>query len=316
MARARWALVLVLFASLVAAQEVKTTTYRFVAIQYPGAVRTALEGINNKGDIVGAYLDTLSVWHGFTIKNGKMTRLDYPDHATYLRGINSRRQIVGTYGTMYYSVLLMGLNIFTWDRARGFTVLLPSYTPPPGEDIWAEGLNDTGTVVGMAFESPSRWQDGTVVDFCPEGWSFGYVRIAVKGVSNSGTIVGSGKDRTTWIDGLPVNFHDALVQDPSGNCAIFNTGIDANVIHLNAISTDDAYLAGDYDPMTANAPTSPLGFVWHSGTHQDIAYPGSQQTVVNGVNAAGVLVGTATVDGVVIGFVAIPPPQDGRKSAK
>jgi probable HAF family extracellular repeat protein len=45
-------------------------------IAVPGAVRTQPFGINNHGQIVGAYVDAESRSHGFLLQNGIFTTID------------------------------------------------------------------------------------------------------------------------------------------------------------------------------------------------------------------------------------------------
>jgi probable HAF family extracellular repeat protein len=68
--------------------------------QYQG---TAAYGINDNGQIVGAYTDSNDAYHGFMYSNGKFTTLDDPMaatgpyHGTYAEGINDYGEIVGGY---------------------------------------------------------------------------------------------------------------------------------------------------------------------------------------------------------------------------
>lgn len=75
------------------------TAYKMTSIDYPNAIGTnVLGGINDRGDIVGAYTDPNKKVHGFLFSNGTYTTIDVPGAAiTQARGINSRGDIVGTY---------------------------------------------------------------------------------------------------------------------------------------------------------------------------------------------------------------------------
>src|SRR5207245_7320496 len=62
----------------------------------PGAITTEAFGINTAGDIVGFYVDTNFIFHGFLFSGGTYTTIDYTDGTTaYLFGINDLGQIVG-----------------------------------------------------------------------------------------------------------------------------------------------------------------------------------------------------------------------------
>lgn len=61
------------------------------------ATLTNAQGINSRGDIVGAYVKD-RVTHGFLISAGVITTIDYPGAVyTDVRGINAHGEIVGNY---------------------------------------------------------------------------------------------------------------------------------------------------------------------------------------------------------------------------
>src|SRR5947208_13054762 len=71
----------------------------FTTIDYPGAVFTQALGINPRGDIVGSYVDSGNVEHGFLLRNGAFTSFDYPTAVwTEGWGILPSGDIVGQYG--------------------------------------------------------------------------------------------------------------------------------------------------------------------------------------------------------------------------
>jgi len=68
----------------------------------PGAVarQTSARGINAPGDIVGFYLDTAGVQHGFLLQDGLYSTVDFPlagVRASIANGINAQGEIVGQY---------------------------------------------------------------------------------------------------------------------------------------------------------------------------------------------------------------------------
>ena len=80
-------------------------SFEFITINVPCsscpsgiAPRTTTYSINPAGDIVGAYLDTGGVQHGYLFSGGVFTTIDPPDSiSTTARGINPRGDIVGQY---------------------------------------------------------------------------------------------------------------------------------------------------------------------------------------------------------------------------
>jgi probable HAF family extracellular repeat protein len=63
----------------------------------PGAVATFPFGINNRGHVVGFYLDADQARHGFLFRNGEFTTIDHPLAAddTQAHDLNDRGQIAG-----------------------------------------------------------------------------------------------------------------------------------------------------------------------------------------------------------------------------
>ena len=66
--------------------------YRFTHIDVPGSISTQARGINARGDIVGSYEDSEGVSHGFLLRNGAFSVVDFPGAAVTLgaRAINAR----------------------------------------------------------------------------------------------------------------------------------------------------------------------------------------------------------------------------------
>src|SRR6266852_5819894 len=70
----------------------------FTTIDFPGAVFTLLVDINDSGQIVGEYFNTLGIRHGFLLSNGTFTTIDFPGaSSTRAIGINDQGDIVGDY---------------------------------------------------------------------------------------------------------------------------------------------------------------------------------------------------------------------------
>ena len=71
----------------------------FTQVDVPGSIETEVFGINNNGDIVGRYLDSLGIQHGFERTNGIYIQINYSDPShdpnTYAWGINDAGRIVG-----------------------------------------------------------------------------------------------------------------------------------------------------------------------------------------------------------------------------
>jgi len=92
-----------------ASGQINSPTFRYVAINFPGAAGTEARGINNFGEIVGFYVlgrsdcdfgFTGCTIHGFKLVNGHFTTINVTgsDHVKVL-GVNDGGDIVGAYST-------------------------------------------------------------------------------------------------------------------------------------------------------------------------------------------------------------------------
>src|SRR5450756_1001568 len=108
-------------------------------IDYPGAVNTVVNGINDAGDIAGHYKGTAQKQHGFLLKQGKFTSIDFPGAATTITvAISNAGDMAG-----YYR-LDDGVNHEFLYSGGKFTLI-----DVPGATMTnAFGLNDNGEVVG------------------------------------------------------------------------------------------------------------------------------------------------------------------------
>jgi probable HAF family extracellular repeat protein len=104
-------------------------------------------GINDTGVIVGAYIDSVGIWHGMVIKDKKVTMIDYPQsYGTQLNGINAAGVMVGSYTTR-------SAGPFGFEYSAGkFTDI----RPPASTGSSAQGINEHGEVVGFFYDSQGR----------------------------------------------------------------------------------------------------------------------------------------------------------------
>jgi probable HAF family extracellular repeat protein len=82
--------------------------YTVTLIDFPGATETMAMGINDAGDIVGAYQDASEIPHGFLYVRGNFTTIDFPGASgTWAYGINIAGDIMGAYqdATGYHGFL-------------------------------------------------------------------------------------------------------------------------------------------------------------------------------------------------------------------
>jgi probable HAF family extracellular repeat protein len=113
----------------------------FEELFIPVAVSAQATSINNKGVIVGFYIDSNGVTHGWQLSAGIFKTLDYPSSTfTQALGINTLGEVVGSYndaaGNMHGFAYVNG----TWS----------SIDDPNGVGITlVNGVNDNGVIVGF-----------------------------------------------------------------------------------------------------------------------------------------------------------------------
>jgi probable HAF family extracellular repeat protein len=118
-----------------------------------GPTTTAANGVNNAGDVVGSYIDSNNISHGFLLHNGQYTTLDVPGAAggqfqgTAALNISNTGEIVGWYNGS--DGLTHG---FTYQNGVFDTVDYPFASgpnPPANTGTFLYGVNDEGQLVGQ-----------------------------------------------------------------------------------------------------------------------------------------------------------------------
>ncbi|MGA9965609.1 MAG: hypothetical protein WBQ10_10445 [Terriglobales bacterium] len=121
---------------------------KFTAINFPKSNGTQAIGINDAGDVVGAYLDSASVQHGFVKKGSKYTSIDVTGDTTpYAWAINNSGQIV-----VFAINSAGGYDSFVYN-GKTFKKIADPNASTTG--TIARSLNNKGDVVGAYFNSAS-----------------------------------------------------------------------------------------------------------------------------------------------------------------
>ena len=161
------------------------SAFTFTTIDVPGATFTGAGTINNRGQIVGSYID-VSGFHGFLLSKGTFTRsttIDVPG-ATSTRAfeINEPGQIVGDYDDALHGFLL--------DNGTFTTIDVPGAT-----FTQAVGINNRGQIVGGYGDA-----SGTFHGFLLNKGSFIMIEVPgatfteANGINARGQIVGDYGD--------------------------------------------------------------------------------------------------------------------------
>jgi len=129
---------------------------QFVTIDPPGSIATSTGAINDLGQVVGDYVDSGGVDHGYLLSAGVYTTIDFPQAiGTACAGINNSGQIVGSY---------RDIN----NLSHGF--LLNNGVPTTIDDsAFPEGtflsqISDLGTISGFGKDAQGVFHGFTLVN--------------------------------------------------------------------------------------------------------------------------------------------------------
>ena len=276
--------------------------YRFVRFDFPNAAATFALGINARGDIVGRYVDTDGVTHGFLLHKGVFSTIDFP-HALFIaaRGINARGDIVGR-------VIDAGGN------EHGFLLRDGHFKKidyPGASATSARGINNAGDITGRHFDAA-----GNENGFILQDGTFHNVRVpnsatplhpcstdVFMAMDNGRVAVG---DLCTDVDG---GIHGYLRNRPGDFQIIDFPGAGAPCTAARWIN-ESRDIVGVYantlDECFAFASQA-HGFVLRQGAYTAIDFPGSVYTEAYSISDDGVIVGDYTdKQGNVHGFKAVP----------
>lgn len=158
------------------------TSETFGTVQnYPGSTSSYPLGINNSGQIIGAYTDSAGDSHGYVLFDGDFTAINVPFQGavnTYPECINDEDDIVGIWGAA---------------QQQGFEEIGGVYSiiqVPGSTSTWPFGINDSDDVVGRYAAN------GNFYGFELSGGVYttiqlpGAAETAAVAINNSGEIVG------------------------------------------------------------------------------------------------------------------------------
>jgi hypothetical protein len=171
--------------------QINSSTYRYVAINFPGASSTVASGINNVGEIVGFFTtgvancqfgSTICKFHGFKLKNKVFTRIEIAGATnTRVLGVNDAGDVVGDYQT-------------SDGHIHGFllhhTGALQKINQSGSIFTSAAGVNNSLTVVGTGEVSGFIWKNGVFTKLDITNHTVGGESETIHGISNLGVIVG------------------------------------------------------------------------------------------------------------------------------
>lgn len=254
----------------------------FTTIDFPGAILTSVNGINDNGDMVGNY-DTTQV-HGFLLSGGVFTSIDFPGTgvSTWCEGINDNGDIVGWYvapGDVEPHAFLMQGGVFT---ALDF---------PGAITTTAWGINNAGEIVGEYSTGAGirgfTYQSGVYTDVTvPNATS-----TQLRGINNVGDIVGRFANQNGTNHGLILSNGIQHFLNVPGAIATYANGVN-----------DRKHVVGYQDLIIGDS-----GFSFFRGAYGAISKAGSNDVKALGINKNLDIVGEYTDhQSVTHGFVRTP----------
>jgi uncharacterized membrane protein len=270
---------LILLAALVFVSVTFTVAqFTVTSIDFPGGTLTTARGINNHGEIVGAYR-IVPPRHALLIKGGQYI----PLAPTTVLGTNyseafknnDRGDVVGEY---------LDDAGFTHGFLLSKKGVLTTLDFPGSSDTAAWGINESGTVVGnwdlldsggnLIATHGFAWDNGsfTQVDFP------GSANTSVFGINARGDLVGE------WDDGIVGH---GFIRTNTNQFASF----DVPVGGAQFTQLDDINANGQLLGVYIDAGGAEHGFLKAGAMFTSIDYPGAVTTTAWGINSAGKMVG-------------------------
>lgn len=133
----------------------------YTVVPLPGTGGGGINDINNRGDVVGNFLDANGVWHGFLItrpgtRRARFHQLDEPGSTTtFVYGVNDFRWVTGLSDARISGAFLGASGAFVHRFRRGDWI--PVDVPQATQFTFAADINNFGQVVGFANDgSPGQ----------------------------------------------------------------------------------------------------------------------------------------------------------------
>jgi len=259
---------LVFFSTQAAAQSFEFSSIDVPCAACPGGIarRTAVEGINPGGGIVGTYTDAVGKQHGFLLSGGQFTTIDVPG------------ALVGDGGTL----TTVARGISPSGEIVGHFIAPPNSSAPPESPAYCPAIGSTACIKGFLY---SGGQFSTVLfpdhpgaipqRITPNGDIYG----CLHDFDLMASMFGFARTRFGYIS-LKASGNE--LADPSQSVpASMNNGATPDGRTIIGLWTD---------MMTGHSH----GYVVQDGNFQSYDVPGSLGTNIWDINPAGAFVGVYT----------------------
>lgn len=228
----------------------------FRTISVPGAHSTRANGINNRGDIVGGFIDTGGL-HGYLLTGADFTTIDAPGATqTEAFGINDRNEIVGCFHDV------AGMQHGFLRSADGQFITLDF---PGAIETCAAGINNSGRIVGK-FDAGTpavtsgfvRHPDATYAQVVTAFDRVEVLSARVTGISNADELVGFV---VAWRDGVIGDFGFTAELSPKHNVYVTRSD-DRGETWTRPIRVNDATAGDQLFPWMCGTRDGRLHLVW------------------------------------------------------
>jgi probable HAF family extracellular repeat protein len=267
------------------------TTYRFLRIDFPGAMDTVAHSLNWKNEVAGYFRDAGGAVRGFVYRpDAGFRTIDFPGSSfTVAYAINNLGDVVG-----YYQDSGTNEHGFVFSEGKFVSIDYPG-------SVWtrALGINDNGTIVGSY-----RSGGGTGIThfgFTLEHGQFRAVHVqqafitSVWDISNSTLMVG-----TVRMSHGDQCFYGSVALTPfNPRLSTYCYGVGDSLVPFGP-----RQIVGRYVDTEARSH----GFISVPGSLTTIDVPGAVYTAVHGINIAGVISGHYRGEGASHGFLGFPGP--------
>jgi probable HAF family extracellular repeat protein len=284
------ALVLTLFAP-VRAQEREYTT-----IAPSDALSSTAFGINARGDVVGTFVDKNRVQHGFLLRKGQFTEIDFPEYqgnpkaqVTIARGIGPSGEIVGSYRLPGDDPRLASRGFLRTKKGEFVNVHYPEHSWEVPQRILPDG-----TILGCRHDY-DQMDSMRGVTIGRDGAS----EIDAYGSMNNGATPDLRLMVGFWFNMMANQTQGYMIEDGVFT-SFMMTGSDSTAAW--DVNSDGA-IVGVYVVGTGPSATT-RGFLKTGETYTTIHYPGATATRAFGINDRGDIVGSYTAGNVTHAFVA------------
>lgn len=233
-------------------------------IDFPGSLAssTGVSGMNSRGDIVGSYTDTAFVTHGFLLRDGSFSTIDFPNAIfNSATGINDRGEIVGLYDSAdggVHGYLFDGHEFTTIDDPNAPVIIGPNNTPITKTDIFS--INNHGVMAGVSHNDSFTFFQS----FLLSHGEFDYIAVPgfpggtrLQQTNDALDAIGSLTDNNTFaIHGLLLRHGEFSIVDPPGAAFTSLTGINSagEIVGFDLDNTGTFH----FSSFMATSPANPI----------------------------------------------------------